>query len=103
MCTSEQAKALAKHFPEGFDAVNAGEVFAQHLLGASADQLIELSLVDRTRIFNLGHYTWVEQQGVSIGDFTARRDQGFWRGLQQLLPASDEMIAEFNREAGTAS
>ena len=92
----------AKCFPEGFDGVNAGEVFAQRLLGASTDHLIELSLVDRTRVFNLGYYTWVEQQGVSIPDFAGRRDQRFWRGLQGLLPAWDEMIAEFNREAGTA-
>jgi cysteine synthase len=99
MYGSERDKALARYFPGGFDVVNAGEVFAQYLLGASTDHLIELSLVDRTRIFNLGYYTWVEQQGVSIGDFNARRDQRFWRDLQKLLPAWDEMIAEFNREA----
>ena len=96
---SEQAKAQEKFFPAGFDAVHAGEVFAQHLLGASTDHLLELSVVDRARIFNLGYYTWVEQQGVSISEFMARRGQGFWRDLQKLLPAWDEMIAEFNLEA----
>ena len=99
MYGSEQVKAEAKYFPAGFDEVHAGEVFAQHLLGASTDHLMELSLIDRTRIFNLGYYTWVEQQGVSVADFTARRAQGFWRDLQHLLPAWDEMIREFNREA----
>lgn len=99
MYGTEQAKAQARHFPAGFDEVHAGEVFAQHLLGAATDHVLELSTLDRTRIFNLGYYTWVEQQGVSIPDFAARRGQGFWRGLQQLLPAWDEMIREFNREA----
>jgi cysteine synthase len=99
MYGSERAKAEAKHFPAGFDAVHAGEVFAQHVLGASTDHLLELSAVDRTRIFNLGYYTWVEQQGVSVPEFNARRDERFWRDLQNLLPAWDEMIAEFNREA----
>jgi cysteine synthase len=99
MYGSEQAKAEAKYFPDGFDAVNAGEVFARHVLGAATDHLLELTTVDRTRIFNLGYYTWVEQQGVSISEFTARREQRFWRGLQELLPAWDQMIAEFNREA----
>ena len=28
---------------------------------------------DRNRIFNLGYFTWVEQQGVSLDDFEARR------------------------------
>jgi cysteine synthase A len=101
MYETEQAKAQAKFFPGGFDAVHAGEVFAQHLLGASTDHLLELSLVDRTRIFNLGYYTWVEQQGVSVAEFTARRGQLFWRDLQKLLPAWDEMIAEFNREVAS--
>jgi hypothetical protein len=58
--------------------------------------------VDRARIFNLGYYTWVEQQGVSVAEFTARRVQSFWRDLLKLLPAWDEMIAEFNREAARA-
>jgi hypothetical protein len=98
MYGSEQAKAQAKYFPGGFDTIHAGEVFAQHLVGASTDHLLELSAVDRARIFNLGYYTWVEQQGVSVSEFTARRDQRFWRDLQKLLPAWDEMIAEFNRE-----
>ena len=39
-------------------------------------------IIDRERIFNLGYYTWVEQQGVPLADFDRRRDQAFWRGLQ---------------------
>ncbi len=103
MYGSEQAKAEAKFFPGGFDAVHAGEVFAQHLLGAATDHLNELTTVDKTRVFNLGYYTWVEQQGVSIPDFTARRGQRFWQGLEALLPVWDQMIAEFNREAAAGS
>ena len=30
--------------------------------------LAELSVVDRARIFNLGYFTWVEQQGVSLDE-----------------------------------
>ena len=37
--------------------------------------------VDRKRIFNLGYFTWVEQQGVPIEDFDRRKDRGFWRNL----------------------
>ena len=99
MYASEKDKALQKHFHGEFDGVSAGEVFAEHLLGAATDNLLELSLVDRTRIFNLGYYTWVEQQGVSVADFDARRDQRFWRELRNMLPAWDEMIGEFNGRA----
>ena len=54
----------------------------------------------RNRIFNLGYYTWVEQQGVSIEDFDARRSQEFWNALHQMTPKWDEMIAEFNAQTG---
>ena len=67
------------------------------------DDLLETTLADRNRIFNLGYYTWVEQQGVSLTDFEARRDQRFWAGLRDLLPAWDAMIAEFNERTGLAA
>ena len=52
---------------------------------AGTDDLLETTRADRDRIFNLGYYTWVEQQGVSLADFEARRDQRFWTGLRDLL------------------
>ena len=59
--------------------------------------MTELSHLDRNRIFNLGYFTWVEQQGISIEDFEARRSQEFWKALLDLVPAWDELIVEFNR------
>jgi cysteine synthase A len=98
MYISEQAKTLARRFPKGFDAVSAGETFGRHLLGVATDNLLELSHRDRNRIFNLGYYTWVEQQGVTLADFESRRRPEFWRGLHDLIPTWDRMIEEFNAE-----
>jgi cysteine synthase len=100
MYASEREKAIAKHFAGRFDAIRAAEAFSEHVLGANDDHLLDLSEGDRRRIFNLGYFTWVEQQGLTIQEFTARRDQQFWRGLRSRLPLWDEMIAEFNRKAG---
>lgn len=58
--------------------------------------MIELGRFDRERIFNLGYYTWDEQQGVSLADFDPRRDQSFWDGLMNLVPVWDQMIDRFN-------
>jgi cysteine synthase len=102
MYGSERQKALSRNYPSGFDEVSAGEAFGQHMLGAGIDHLLELSAVDRSRIFNLGYYTWVEQQGVAIAEFTARRQASFWTGLHGILPAWDAMIDEFNGRAGLA-
>jgi hypothetical protein len=103
MYTTETARVVARDFGGNFDAVSAGEVWAEGLRGAGTDNMMELTLADRKRIFNLGYYTWVEQQGVSIEEFTRRRDQSFWQGLRDLLPAWDAMIEDFNQSTGVAA
>ncbi len=102
MYESERQRICARDFPDGFDARDAAEVFGRWMLAAGTDHLLETTLADRDRIFNLGYFTWVEQQGVSLADFEARRDQRFWTGLRDLLPAWDEMIEEFNGRTGVA-
>ena len=102
MYATEDAMAVDKYFGGSFDAVNAGEVWAGEMRSVTTDHLIELSHQDRKRVFNLGYFTWVEQQGVAIEDFEARRDQAFWDGLLDLIPAWDAMIEEFNRRSGAA-
>ena len=61
--------------------------------------MIELTHVDRKRIFNLGYYTWVEQQDCARG-VRSPRDQAFWRELQGPVGAWDRLIEDFNRETG---
>jgi hypothetical protein len=102
MYGSERTRILARDFAGNFDAVAAGEIFGQHLLGAGVDHTLELRRVDRERMFNLGYYTWVEQQGLALRDFDARRDQSYWRGLRELLPIWDRLIDEFNSRTGLA-
>jgi hypothetical protein len=96
-------EVVARRFAGGFDAAAAAETMGRHLLGAATDNLIELTEQDRRRIFNLGYFTWVEQQGVSIEEFVARRDLSFWVRLHELIPAWDEMIREFNGRTGMAA
>ncbi len=103
MYASERRRIAARDFPAGFTAADAAEVFGRWILAAGTDDLLETTLADRNRIFNLGYYTWVEQQGVPLADFEARRDQRFWLGLRDLLPAWDAMIEQFNQRAGLAA
>jgi cysteine synthase len=100
MYDSERQRIAARDYPDGFDEVDAGEAFGRWMLGATTDHLVEATQVVRERIFNLGYFTWVEQQGVPIADFTARRDQSFWERLQEVVPIWDERIAEFNERTG---
>jgi cysteine synthase len=96
MYHSEQRLAEEKYYANGFNKLGAAESFGQAILGASTDHMIEMTRIDRERMFNLGYYTWVEQQGTSVGDFDRRRDQGFWDGLMDLVPIWDGMIDQFN-------
>ena len=97
---SERKAYLGRQYPGGFDEVHAGEIFGHHLQAVADDHLIELTHVDRRRIFNLGYYTWVEQQGVSAADFDRRLDPAFWTQLQASIPAWDQLITDFNADTG---
>jgi len=99
---SELDLALERRLAGRFDEVIAGEIFARHMLGQTTDHVLELDHQSRARIFNLGYFTWVEQQGTPLSHFEARRDQGFWRGLRAAVPAWDEMIEALNAETGLA-
>ena len=62
--------------------LDAAAVWGEHLAGVSTDATLELTERDRNRIFNLGYYTWVEQQGTPVELFERRRHQEFWRELR---------------------
>jgi len=66
---------------------------------APTDNFVELTWEERQRIFNLGYFTWVEQQGVSIQEFEARRDPSFWTEMRERAGAWDELIDELNARA----
>ncbi len=98
---SERAKTITHRFGGDLDAVAAAEIYGRHLADVDTDHLIDCTERDRTRIFNLGYYTWVEQQGTPFALFEQRRHQSFWRGLRRYVGVWDDMIDEFNeRVAG---
>ncbi len=99
---SEMEKLMATKYADGFDAVDAADIAARYLTSVDTDHFLELSARDKNRIFNLGYYTWVEQQGISVADFEARRSQTFWNGIKSLVPQWDSQIEAFNEQTGMA-
>jgi len=100
MYASEVERTRAERFAAGFGPDEAAEVFGEHLERVSTEHCLLLGQRERERVFNLGYFTWVEQQGVSPEQFEARRSQEFWRGLRELLPVWDALISAFNLETG---
>lgn len=97
---TEKDKALQDQFGGNFDTLAAAEVYGRYLLGATTDNMKELIHPNREAIFNLGYYTWVEQQGVSLKGFDARRDPNYWDDMMEIVPIWDSLIDEFNAATG---
>jgi hypothetical protein len=100
MYSTEHTKTLAADFPGGFDRKTAEAVLDRWLYGASGDHVLELTECDRRRIFNLGYFTWVEQQDVPIEEFRVRKDQKFWTDMRTIVTDWDRLIDEFNARTG---
>ena len=64
--------------------------------------MIEMTEADRRRVFQLGYYTWVEQQGTPFDLFEQRRSQDFWRGLRRYVGVWDDMITDLNERVASS-
>jgi hypothetical protein len=102
MYRSEIDRITRRDFPQGFGAREAEATFNEFLGEARTGDYLELGDAGRRRIFNLGYYTWVEQQGVPFEDFEARREQAWWQGLRPFLVRWDALIDEFNERTGVS-
>jgi cysteine synthase len=97
MYRTERDKVLDRDFAGVFDEVMASQVYGHHILGGGdGRELLDLTPADRRRIFNLGYFTWVEQQGIGVDRFVERRESDFWRELRAILPVWDALIETFN-------
>ena len=96
MYASEQGRIIEHSHGGNFDRAESAAVFARHIEGTDSSDLLEMGETERRRIFNLGYYTWVEQQGTPFEVFEARRDQTWWDSLRPYTDTWDAMITEFN-------
>jgi len=85
-----------KEFYGIYDEISCAEICGQFLKGITTDHTLELNQKEKERIFNLGYYTWVEQQGIDLNDFEKRRDQQFWLEHYNHILSLDDRIDEFN-------
>ena len=97
-----RVKEMARQGGE-LDRGGAIALFHESLAGQRADNLLELTYPERKRVHNLKYYTWVEQQGKSIDELNAQwSDPTYWTSIQGQAAHIDQLIQEFNAEAGTA-
>jgi hypothetical protein len=92
---SEMEK-IKNNYQGSFDSATCSNIYKKYLMEIDSDNMIELSQNDKERIFNLGYYTWVEQQGVSLSNFEKRKDQQFWLDHYNNMISLDDRIEKFN-------
>ena len=97
---SEREQQVAERYGGSFGAGDAVALLDGHLNDLDTDHVEVLDERGRDRIFNLGYFTWVEQQGTPFDLFVARRDQDFWADLRGYPAVWDDMIREFNLATG---
>ena len=62
--------------------------------GAGLGWIQEGTRHNRDRWHNLKYYTWVEQQGKSVQELDAQKDQEWWVAQQQKVDEIDELIKQ---------
>ncbi len=85
-----------------FNHDDAVRVFNKNLMGTHTADMLELSFMDKKRIHNLKYFTWIEQQQKDLNELNAQwfDYSAYWDKIRSLTPKIDEMIKEFNEEAG---
>tara|TARA_Y100000588_G_C14129438_1_gene870918 strand:+ start:20 stop:559 length:540 start_codon:yes stop_codon:yes gene_type:complete len=91
-----ELKKMKEDFIGIYDGFTCAEIFGQFLKGISTENTIELNQRDKERIFNLGYYTWVEQQGIDLNNFEMRKNQNFWNDHYNYMISLDHKVEEFN-------
>jgi len=71
--------------------------------GAGLDWIQAGTPENRERWHNLKYYTWVEQQGKTVEELDAQRDQSWWEHHQSLVSEIDEKLVALRNEMQSES
>ncbi len=70
--------------------------------GAGLDWIQPGTAAARERWHNLKYYTWVEQQGKTVGELDAQRDPLWWEAEQQLVGEIDARLTRLRADSVAA-
>jgi hypothetical protein len=65
--------------------------------GLRTDWVFDGTADNRARWHNLKYYTWVEQQGKTVEELDAQKDQAWWEAEQQRVKEIDAKLLEFRQ------
>jgi cysteine synthase A len=74
------------------DGVEAAVRLVSVFHGQKLDWIEEGTRRTRNQWHNLKYYTWVEQQGKTVEELNAQRDQAYWKAQQERVTEIDQRI-----------
>ncbi len=86
--------SVMRDLDTAYGPLDGAEARARHrsiFATAGLDWLQEGTQLNRDRWHNLKYYTWVEQQGKSVAELDAQKDQDWWVGVQDRIPELDRL------------
>ncbi len=85
-----------------YTAGNASRDFGSCIMHQNTENMLEMGMAERKRVHNLKYYTWVEQQGRTVGDLNDQwydQEKAFV-SVQNQMEEVDNLINEFNSMTG---
>lgn len=80
------------------DRAESKHRFESIFLGAKTDWIFEGTMENRQRWHNLKYYTWVEQQGKTVEELNAEKEQTFWISEQKAVTEIDGLLKEYRKK-----
>ena len=93
---SSELEKTKNEFIGIYDSYSCDKIFKEHMIKINEDNILNLTQNEKERIFNLGYYTWVEQQEIDLESFEKRNDQRFWDEQLNKFKNIDNEIENFN-------
>ncbi len=93
--------SVMKQLDEQFGKMDRAEAKSRHeriFLGQELSGIFEEDKWIRERWHNLKYYTWVEQQGKTVEELNAQKEQDYWIEKQKEIEKIDELLKEYREK-----
>ncbi len=93
--------SVMKQLDEQFGKMDRAEAKSRYdriFLGQELSWIFEEDKWTRERWHNLKYYTWVEQQGKTVEELNAQREQDYWIEKQKEVEYIDKLLKEYREK-----
>ncbi len=93
--------SVMKQLDEQFGKMDRAEAKSRHeriFLGQELSGIFEEDKWTRERWHNLKYYTWVEQQGKTVEELNAQKEQDYWIEKQKEIEKIDKLLKEYREK-----